>query len=143
MKRLLVATDGSRSADRAVKFAAELAQETASELIIVTVLQWLTSDDLERFSKIERATLGDMLENEAKTLLTRARAAAEKSGAVNVKTKTEDGEATQAILDVAKTSKCEAIVVGKRGRSRLKGLLLGSISQKLVTLADCPVIVVP
>lgn len=61
-----LATNGSRTADRAVKFAAELARATASELTILTVSEWLASDDLEQFGTIESAALGDILENEAK-----------------------------------------------------------------------------
>jgi nucleotide-binding universal stress UspA family protein len=47
------------------------------------------------------------------------------------------------ILEAAGREKPDAIVVGKRGRGRLSSLLLGSVSQKLASLATVPVIVVP
>ena len=53
------------------------------------------------------------------------------------------GDAASFILEVAAREHPDVIVVGKRGRGRLSGLLLGSVSQKLVTLAQCNVLVVP
>jgi len=53
------------------------------------------------------------------------------------------GDPTALILKKASALHADAIVAGKRGRGQLSGLLLGSVSQKLVTLAPCPVVIVP
>jgi nucleotide-binding universal stress UspA family protein len=47
------------------------------------------------------------------------------------------------LIDIAKDGPVDKIVVGRRGRGELAGLLLGSVSQKLVSLAPCAVVVAP
>jgi nucleotide-binding universal stress UspA family protein len=47
------------------------------------------------------------------------------------------------LLDIAASHSAKMVVVGRRGRGQLAGWLLGSISQKLVSLAPCAVVVVP
>ena len=54
-----------------------------------------------------------------------------------------EGPATDAILRVADTRKADEIVVGSRGRGRLRSAALGSVSQDLVHRARVPVVVVP
>ncbi|MEI9992023.1 MAG: universal stress protein [Rhizomicrobium sp.] len=143
MKRILVASDGSKGGDRAVALAAGLAAAIGGELTIITVMDRAISDDLERFRRIEKIALDELLETEAKALLERARSIAAKNGVAKAKTLAEEGDAATAILAAAKAGKSDVVVVGKRGRGRLKGLLLGSTSQKLVSLANCSVVVVP
>jgi nucleotide-binding universal stress UspA family protein len=53
-----------------------------------------------------------------------------------------EGPAAEAILEVAATRKSEIIVMGSRGLGRLEGALLGSNSQKVVSHARCPVLIV-
>jgi len=53
------------------------------------------------------------------------------------------GDATEAIIEAVRREQVDAIVIGRRGRGRLAGLLLGSVSQKVASLAPCIVIVVP
>jgi nucleotide-binding universal stress UspA family protein len=72
-----------------------------------------------------------------------ARRIAEQNGVPHVETHTGWGDATETILETAARTGADLIVVGRRGRGRLGGLLLGSVSQKIVTLAPCAVLVVP
>jgi nucleotide-binding universal stress UspA family protein len=53
------------------------------------------------------------------------------------------GDPAELLLEAIARERPDMIVVGKRGRGQLSGLLLGSISQKLVSLSVVPVIVVP
>jgi nucleotide-binding universal stress UspA family protein len=53
------------------------------------------------------------------------------------------GDVAQTIVEIAQEKNVENIVVGKRGVGRIAGLLLGSISQKIVSLAPRPVTVIP
>ena len=52
-------------------------------------------------------------------------------------------DAAHAIADVARDMGAEAIVVGTRGHSRLANLLVGSVTQRLLHIARCPIIAVP
>jgi nucleotide-binding universal stress UspA family protein len=52
-------------------------------------------------------------------------------------------DVTQSLIDLAAQTSSKMIMVGRRGRGQLTGLLLGSVSQKLVSLAPCAVVVVP
>jgi nucleotide-binding universal stress UspA family protein len=53
-----------------------------------------------------------------------------------------EGDAAEAIINVAETRKSDMIVMGSRGRGRLTGLLVGGTSQKVVAHANCPVLIV-
>jgi len=142
MNRILVATDGSAPAGRAVRFAAALSGRYGAQLVILAVSEGLSAgEDLERFAKLEHATVGDLLEAEAQGILTNARQLAKEAAAVEAEALV--GDPATVILDSAKTRKVDVIVVGKRGRGRLEGLLMGSVSQKLVSLAPCPIVIVP
>jgi nucleotide-binding universal stress UspA family protein len=53
------------------------------------------------------------------------------------------GEAAHVVAEAAREEGADVIVVGTRGRGPLAGLLLGSVTQRLLHLAPCPVLAVP
>lgn len=141
MQHILLATDGSESAGRATEVAAKLAKAMGSKLSIVTVSGEVT-EEVRQFAHAE-GSVGDALEGLSSQLLHQAKGIAEKAGVSIIDVRCGWGDPTEAIIEIAQREKVDAIVVGRRGRGRLAGLILGSVSQKLVGLAPCTVVVVP
>lgn len=139
--KILVAIDGSDSSKRALVFAAGLAARLQADLEIMTVKQHLVDEELRRFSRIESATIGEIVEQEAEAALAAAKAHAEELGVKTISTRAEDGDPATVLSDRAHDA--DAIVMGRRGRGRLAGLVLGSVSQKMAALSPAPVVIVP
>ena len=143
MQRILVATDGSEDADRAVAMAAELVRQLNASLLILSVSERDSSSAQIRALERNHISEGDALDELVQRILEKASARARSCGVTNVRTLASAGDPAEKILHVAQREQIEAIVVGRRGRGRLVGLLLGSVSQKMATLAPCAVIIVP
>jgi nucleotide-binding universal stress UspA family protein len=143
--RILVATDGSAAAERAVSFAAKLAKDVKGSLKIchVIALDNVPLDKIGNYALREHVTIGDVLNNFADEKVKTAVEHAKAAGVSEVETTTPIGDIAEAILETARDDKTDIIVVGKRGRGRLSGLVMGSVSQKVVSVAPCAVMVVP
>jgi nucleotide-binding universal stress UspA family protein len=145
MKCIMVATDGSESACRAIDYAALQAKESGAELLIVNVIggYGLPGKLLEQFTGAQHAWLKEMLAGLSSTTLAEARDRARRVSPAAIQLESREGEVAATLLEIAHERHAELLVVGKRGAGRAAGLLLGSISQKLVSLAPVPVTVVP
>jgi nucleotide-binding universal stress UspA family protein len=145
MKRILVATDGSIGGDRAVDYAAQLAKNAGADLLIVNVIggYGLPGKVFTAFAQPQQTGLKELLESLSAELLTKARDRARGVGVAAILLESRTGDAAQTIIEIAQEKETDVIVVGKRGAGLAARLLLGSISQKLVSLAPLPVIVVP
>lgn len=137
--KIVCATDGSEAADEAVEFAHQLAGEVGGELAIVHCTEFtlpgkgggrypVFANEDELQEKIE-GQVKDMSGNGVPTTLE--------------VTRTPVGGAAKVIADVARDQHGDVIVVGTRGHSPLAGLLIGSVTQRLLHIAPCPVIAVP
>jgi nucleotide-binding universal stress UspA family protein len=67
---------------------------------------------------------------------------ARSKGLTEVKTIAKTGPVARTIVDVAKRREADVIIMGSRGLGTVEGILLGSVSHKVVSLADCNVMTV-
>jgi len=134
---ILVAVDGSESSKKAFDKSVFLAQKCNSKLYVVhVVLDWeYGGDSAATFELIEelRTKGTELLEQCKKQSLQHN---------VQVKTLLEQGDYAHEIIQVAKRNDCELIIMGSRGMSPFKELLLGSVSLKVIHHASCPVMIV-
>lgn len=134
--RILVATDGSQNAENAVRHAAEIARMAeAEEVLILHVCTACTADLDPDEQNLETA---NRIVGDAGRPMT-------ESG-LSVRTLVETGYPPEsvgnAIIDTSRDNDIELIVLGSRGLTEFKGMMLGSVSSKVVHGADCPVLVV-
>jgi nucleotide-binding universal stress UspA family protein len=148
MKCILAAVDGSEGSMRAVEFAANLAAKFQTELILVAAVERETLPDFALMD-VQRDQvrsgagapegMGRFAEGLARDALNKARKQAAACGAGSVRSEILFGDAADEVLRFQKQSGADLIVVGSRGRGRLAGFLLGSVSQKIANAAPCAV----
>ena len=142
MHRIIVATDGSTTANRAIDAGASLAKATGADLILLTIGGSVTGAELRTLADTA-GDLSDTMQSAADKILKEARRRAQRLGVRSITLKTGWGDPGDAITAAVQRSKADLLVVGRRGQSRLSALLLGSVSQKLARFAPCAVMVVP
>lgn len=164
IKKVLIATDGSDHATKAVELGSDLAARYDAEVVLVHVLlRHELPDDMKRMAAVEHLTRqvplpsaavpavdianifnvrGDIPNVSDETLgavgervLEHAEEIARDRGVDTVVKRVEDGKPVDRILAVAKEENVDLIVSGARGLSDLEALLVGSVSHKLAHLA--------
>lgn len=148
INRLLVPIDGSENAYRAASYAINIATKYGAELLVIHVVQLdpnlaafavygisLTEDvaKMREAARKEVAPWFDRVRKEADASQVKMR-----SDVLAEYPLTLVGE----ILDYAEKNNVDLIVIGSRGRTGFKKLLLGSVASSVVTYAPCPVLVI-
>ena len=150
LRKIMIPIDGSDNARRALTMASTLAAKFDAELLVVhSLLRGHVPDHVRALAKTpvpEQPSLSvggayvppslphDTLEEIATALLEEARQSAESAGVRTVRTSSRPEDATRAILSEAERFEPDLIIMGSRGLGDLKGLLLGSVSQKVQQL---------
>lgn len=147
MKRIVAAVDGSATSLAAVDLAADLARQFNADLTLVAAIRDISGPDpgLEAYAQMEqiRDPLLSYMSAGADSMLTSARERALGRGAPHVGRDVRMGDPAEQVLAAAGERQADLIVCGSRGHGRITGLLVGSVAQKLLAGAACPVLVVP
>jgi nucleotide-binding universal stress UspA family protein len=141
---ILVGTDGSDTARTALERAVELAAGLGARLRIVSAYEPVSDPRLrgEQVVAPKDAHWAVNPHEEVLALLEQARADAVKAGVAEVETYARQGDAADAIIDVAEEQRCDLIVVGNKGMTGAKRFLLGSVPNKVSHHAPCSVLIV-
>ncbi len=141
---ILVGTDGSDTAHTAVRRAISLAASLGARLAVVSAYEPVTDHPLRGVEVAAPKTLQWAINphDEVMALLEEARTEAEDGGVGEVETFARQGDAADAILDVAEEQGSDLIVVGNKGMTGAKRFLLGSVPNKVSHHAPCSVLIV-
>jgi nucleotide-binding universal stress UspA family protein len=150
LKTILAATDGSDHALNAVRLAADLAAHYRAKLVLVlAVPPGGAPAELRRMAEVEHLVDADVAADPARVsraiverILDQAASVARDQLAEQVTTRLETGEPVPVILHAIEEEHADLVVMGTRGLSEIKGLLLGSVSHKVAQLAPCPCLTV-
>ncbi len=175
IKTIVVASDGSDHAGKALDLASDLASKYDARLVLLHVLMSNARSDTlqaladrDRLSEDLRNKLDsyeadfqsammsaggmtgyvpappppDLLVAIAGQILDNAEAKAKSAGVNNIVRQAVGGDPADAVLACAKDEKADMIILGSRGLSDFKGLLLGSVSHKVANQAECTCVTV-
>jgi nucleotide-binding universal stress UspA family protein len=142
-RRILCPTDFSPTAESAVRNAAGLAQAFGAELVLLHVLP-------QAHYPLRGLGMAEAIPHLQQELHTRAQerlkaalgAIGPVGGTGKVRTELRDGEAYEGILACARDLGADLIVMGTHGHTGLRHALLGSTAERVVRLAECPVLTV-
>ncbi len=141
---IVAGTDGSDTAKTAVRYAIDLARELGARLLLVSAYEPVSAQRL----RVEKVEVPEDLQwivnphDEVLAMLEESRSEATQAGVQSVETFARQGDAADAILDVAEEQRADLIVVGNRGMTGAKRFLLGSVPNKVSHHAPCSVLIV-
>ncbi len=140
--RITVAIDGSPNSDDALAEAIDLAGQYGSELTVLTVAPLTPIYMPAANSYMATSPISQTDTTRYQALIEGAVKQAQQAGVASVTGVCQEGVVVDEILAFLETHPTDLVVVGSRGMSAAKRLLIGSISSALVAHAPCPVLVV-
>lgn len=136
LTRLLVAVDFSPTSDKAFDYALEFARIFGADVLAVHVVEdpilyAPTTDPVYRtdFEQMVQRKLDSLIEHRD-------------CEGISVRTTIEAGTPFYEIIQLAETEQCQLIIMGTLGHGPLQHLMMGSVAEKVVRKAKCPVLVV-
>jgi len=171
-KKILVATDGSNHAFRALDIASDLAKKYGAELLIVHILMhgkvphgFRRMAEVEHIGSTQSPRMEDLYnlpgnllttmrniepevnEDEyfdflAKHIITNSKTAAKENGVDKIDARILSGDVAERILALISSEQIDLVILGTRGIGGIKRMLMGSVASKVSQLAECPCLTV-
>ncbi|SKA94354.1 Nucleotide-binding universal stress protein, UspA family [Paucidesulfovibrio gracilis DSM 16080] len=137
IKTLLLPVDGSPCSDRAVNYALGFCELVQARLVLLHVHKAVP----QTLGKPNFDEAMDRLRKEAQDVLQPYEDMLAET-AVEYESRIVSGPTAEVIFDVAKAESCDLIIMGSKGKSDLEGLMVGSVTHKVLHVAPCPVLVI-
>ena len=139
IRKILVPVDGSDQAGKAIEYASDIALKYKAIVYLVHVVTPLPCmvDEPDMLQDLK-----DKGEEFAEEILREATREVKTKGLRNFQSSVLHGSPAEAILDYAKRNDVDMIVMGSRGMGGVKGLFLGSVSNKVCHMAECTCVTV-
>ena len=138
-RHILIPTDGSKLAERGVAHGLALAKSLGAKVFVIFVVEPF-SELTGRFQEAV-AKYAELRKEQGASTLDHAANAAKEAGVSCETIQVENGQPHQAIIAAAEEKGCDLIVMSSHGRSGLSMLLIGSVTNKVLTEAKIPVLV--
>lgn len=140
IRKILVPTDGSDHAKKAIDYACDLGLKYGATVYLLHIvhksgLPKKLLEVIEEHKKVERVDL--LLREIGERIMNLAEREVEKKGLKNFHSFVIEGDPAETIIKFAKKENVDMIVMGSRGLGTLQGVFLGSVSHKVCNLADC------
>lgn len=143
-RRILVAYDGSRGADAAIDAGVGLKRVCGAELLVLTIYRHhsLLEASFSMDRPNDRGNMDEIMRGHAREVAEAGKKRALRAGAGEVRSFIKSGQPARGIVAFGEEHDADLIVVGSRGLGSVEGFLVGSVSHKVTSLAECPVLVV-
>jgi nucleotide-binding universal stress UspA family protein len=138
-RHILIPTDGSKLAEHGVTHGLALAKSLGAKVSVIFVVEPF-SEITGRFMEAV-AKYAELRKEQATSTLDHAANAAKEAGVSCETIQVENGQPHQAIIATAEDKGCDLIVMSSHGRSGLSMLLIGSVTNKVLTQTKIPVLV--
>ena len=138
-KTILVPTDASEPARRALMIALEMAKEFGSRIVLLHVV--FTPEAMGYTLSSGISVPQEEISIYGREALTAALDGID-TGNVPIEKKQKPGHPGSAILEEIESGNIDLVVMGNRGYGPIAGVLLGSVSQRILSKAECPVMII-
>jgi nucleotide-binding universal stress UspA family protein len=144
-RHILIPTDGSELAEHAVTNGLSLAKSVGAKVTVIVVeepFDWLSVSETRAQQALdELAKYTEQIKKHVAGVLSRVAAAAKQAGVPCDTMQVENAKPYQAIVTTAADRGCDLIVMASHGRGGLSGIVLGSVTNKVLTHTKTPVLV--
>ncbi len=139
--KILIPVDGSANALRAVEYVIGhiAALKETPQLLLLNVQRNVAKGNVKLF--IDQGTIDEYCREQGIAALQTARAALDAAG-LPYQYHISIGSTAEAIVQYASAQRVDQIVMGRKGQGSLKSLLLGTVMNKVLQLASCPVVLI-
>ncbi len=139
IKKILIPTDGSEHSIRAAQYGIGIAKIVGAQVIAVFVVDEFVLDQIAKIT--ERETAERELKTDGKANVNFVKDIAGKEG-ISATTLIAEGRPFERIVHVAKDLNVDLIVMGTYGRRGAERILIGSVTERVIEYASCPVLVI-